>query len=174
MPSSVVAHQLAGLAPRLDEVLTGEGEPLAVGIVGVEGHDGDARLQDAIDDRPERVARDRRYRQPVHLAHQRLDLADLVVGVGARGTDEDRVHLVRRAGLLDAGLDERGELVGDVMVGDIDVERLAGLDFRLDPIGEREVAELGCGIARERRHSDRRGEEDGSKFHCLSSLVGQF
>ena len=71
------------------------------------------------------------------------------------------------AGLLNAGLDEWGELVRDVMIGDVDVERLSGLDFRLDPIGEREVAELRCGIARERRHSDRSSEEDVFEVSCL-------
>ena len=77
LPSSILPISLPASRPDWTRSCPAKASRLAVRIVGVEGHDRNARLENAVDHRPERVARDRRDRQAVHLAHQRLDLADL-------------------------------------------------------------------------------------------------
>jgi hypothetical protein len=160
-------HQLARFASRLDEILACEGEALAVRIIGVEGHDRNAGLQDAIDDRRQCVTRHRGDRKTIHLAHQRLDLADLRVRVGARRPDELGVDLVIGGGLLHPSLHERREFVRDVMVRYIEIERLARIDLRLDAVRQREIAELLRRLRRQWGDDDRDRENGWFQIHCF-------
>ena len=146
-----LGHQLAGFDAGLDKILAGKGQALAVRIVGVEGHNRNAGGQHAVDHRRKRVGGNRRDRQTIHLAHQGLDLADLAVGIRADRADELRVDLVLLGATLHAGLHERREFIGDVVVGDVDVERLAGVDLGLDALGQLEIGKLGFGVRRDRQ-----------------------
>ncbi|WP_246672403.1 hypothetical protein [Mesorhizobium sp. B3-1-6] len=84
---------------------------------------------------------------------------------GADRADELRADLVLGRRPLHAGLHERREFVRDVMVGNVDVERLACGDLGLDAIGEREIGELGLGMRERGQQAERRRENDVSDFH---------